>query len=101
METSATVPLSFAPQDTFVHALSKSSLGSALFSAAEKRILAALCVGVFALPIATSAVLLRSTHTPLALSAPATQQALLQQPAGVVPGNSDELAMASYFMDKA
>jgi len=92
---------SFTQQDTFVHALSKSTFSHTLFSSTEKRILAALCVGVFTLPILTSFVLLRTSGKQQAFTTPSTPVALLNQPAGITPGTSDELAMASYFMDKA
>ena len=104
MQSSAVVSTFALPHDThdtFVRALGSNSLGNALFNSSEKRLLCVICAGVFTLPILASIVVVRATHSPLSLSAPTTQQAMLEQPSSVSPGSGDELAMASYFMDKA
>lgn len=102
MQQVTAVPQAYIPpQDTFVHALSQSTVGHALFSGAEKRVLSALCVGMFALPIVASTVLVNITKGAGTLSASPSQQASLQQSETALAYDNDELAMASYFMDRA
>jgi hypothetical protein len=93
----AQVPLHDAG-NTFVTALSQTTRVS-LFSSSEKKILVALCIAAFALPLTASAVILKTQAAPTALRLDSDQIAQLT-PANITQG-SDDLAMAQIFLDKA
>ncbi len=85
-------------ESAFVLALSQSGC-PALFSVAEKRVLAFFCLIVFVLPILGSAVALKVTSTTQPLSLITDEQQIPSLTQSINTSN-DDLAMAQYFKAK-